>query len=415
MKKIISFGLILVILGGIALSAGNTVFGKTNVFYQSGALFNYQEKQILLAPNSKDIELIEITEDDKLIKINEFKGFGQPIKALIQEKNKKTSALVLTGEQILEYDITDIEKVKLTKKFGNNWQYSDYYYDIAVYGNNKFLTAGKNGIALWDGNTANYLEKIYDKETYGVSGFKKAIYAVSEEGAILFNAQRDKFVDKYMRVGQQRHQLFVDEEGLGFFPGDDVIKLRTFSSYKNLEHPSGAGNAVDGLPKSKFVYFVNGWGVYKLDKSLNIIARYNASNNPGEWTSGVNVSNLKQGARITVFNGKNILLLDEDLNLLDEYHYVESYNTGLEERHFKISPAGAKPGHPVLITGKGFWPGETVDFQFGDKIQQLIANNNGIIFKVTEVPNMIAETIAILLKGILSKYSHGFHFRIDSI
>jgi len=413
MKKIISFGLILVIIGGIALSAGNTVFGKINVFYQSGELFNYQDKQILLAPNSINIELIEITENDKLVKINEFNGFGQPTKALILEKNQQISALVLTGEQILEYDITDIEKVKLLKKFGNNWQYSDYYYDIAVYGNNKFLTAGKNGIALWDANTDNYLEKIYDKETYGVSGFKKAIYAVSEEGAILFNAQRDKFVDKYMRVGQQRHQLFVDEEGLGFFPGDDVIKLRTFSRYKNLEHPSGAGNAVDGLPKSKFIYFVNGWGVYKLDKEFNILGKYNASYNPGEWASGVKVFNLKQGARVIVFNGKNILLLDEDLNLLNEYAYSVLYNTGLEERQFKISPSHAKPGHPVLITGKGFWPGETVDFKFGDTIEKLTANNNGIIFKVTEVPNMLAEIVAIFLRGILSKYSHGFHFRID--
>lgn len=384
--------------------------GERNIFYQSGDFFNYKKKQVLIAPNDREIEFIEIVDGNKLVKLNEFKTLGSPNHILFKKINGVDYIFSLEGDSIVQYDLSDLDSVKMVKKRGPFWSHYDYYHDIDHYHGNYFLTAGKNGITIWSAPTFNYEENVYKKEAYGVAGYNKSIYAVGEEGAILINAERDVTIDKYLETGNHQHKPFIDDIGRGYFPGDDAIKFRTFSKYKNLAHPSGAGNAAAGFENSEYVYFANGWDVYKLDKALNVIEKEPAGIKPGDWAMGLKAINLAEGKRIVVFNAKSILLMDENLKLLDRYSYAPfHHNTALRKRSIKISPASGKAGHPLMIAAKGFWPGEAVSLYIGAEIFELKADNAGNIFKMTEIPSALPGSIIdILITGSQSGYEHNF-------
>lgn len=386
--------------------------GKKNVYYQSGELLIRGDRQILIAPNGREIEFIEISKKDKLIKLNEINAIGNPYQILIKETPTGTYAISLEGDFIVEYDISDLTSIKVIKKIGPLGKDYDYYYDIAPYKENKFLTAGEKGITIWDANTLSILEKIYDKRTTNVEGYNSSIYAFGEEGAIIFNAERKKIVDPYIKSSLHQHQIFVDEIGTGYFPGDDALKMRTYTTYKNFAHPSSVGNAAAGFYGSNLIYFANGWDVYKLDKNLNILDTKISSGKSGEWSAGLRTCDLDQGKRIIVFNGQDILLMDEDLNVLDEYSYTPSDNSILSEKTMKISPKQGKIGQPVMVAASGFWPGETVGFNFAGFAYTLRANDLGEIFEMAEVPQAKAGKTNISIVGKQSSFSHSAPFEV---
>lgn len=385
---------------------------KKNVYYQSGEFLIQGDRQILMVPNGREIEFLEIAKNDKLIKLREINALGDPYNALIRENQTGTYAIVLEGDFVVQYDISDLSQIKVVKKMGPYWKHYDYYYDIAPFRGNRFLTAGEKGITIWNADTLTVMEKAYEKKTRAVESYNESIYAISDEGAIIFNAEREKIIDPYIRIGEHRHQIFVNDEGIGYFPGDDALKLRTYTSYKNMPHPSPAGNAAAGF--NGIVYFANGWDVYKLDKDLNLIKNITASRKSGEWSSGLKTVDLDQGKRVIVFNGSDILLLNEDLKILDEYSYTPSNAEILSSKTMKISPRHGGPKQPVMVAGSGFWPGETVNLYVGVRKYELRANDAGDVFKMAEVPEdaKIGKT-NILMSGTQSGFSHSAVFEIQ--
>lgn len=414
MKKKFLFGLTFCLLVIAPYFWAGKLIGEKNTFYQSGDFFYNNGKQMLAVPNGREIEFIEVTRGDKLTKVNEVKGFKGPSRVVVKNLQGTNYAFVLEEDMIVEYDLTDLNQIKIVKKAGPFWNRYDYYFDIAPYTNNRLITAGERGISVWDANTLNFLEKIYDKKTYDLEGYNDSIYAVSEEGAVIFTAQRKKIVDSYIKVGEHQHDPFVDESGNGYFPGDDVLKKRDLREYKNFPNRSGAGNAVDGFLPSKFIYFANGWEIEKLDKNLNkVVARYNTSTASGKWASGIKTLNLAQGKRIVVFNGASILLFDENLKLLNEYYYMPSYSQIREEKTMRVNPKRGPVGTPVMISGSGFWPGEIIEFTFGNDSSKLRADNIGHILKTVKIPDVLPGNLIIHMAGKESGYEHAFNFKVE--
>lgn len=414
MKRLIlvSFVLFILLLRPILIAQGAE--SGEQFFYQSGDIIKDNDRQILMAANGREIELIEIGGNDKFYKFDEFDTLGEPTRVMAAKVENRNHAVVLGGDKIALYDLGNLNNIILKKRLGPYWSKYDFYYDLSPYVGNKFLTAGKKGIAIWDSNTLDNLEYIYDKKSYGVAGFNYAVYAVTEEGALIMNAERKRTIDSHIKVGEHNHKPFVDAIGVGYFPGDDVVKMRTYTNYKNMANPSGAGNAIDGFPNSRFIYFVNGWEIQKLDKNLKLIRKYSAGNKKGAWMSGIKAARLAQGNRIIVFNGAGgILLLDENLRRLAEYNYIPVYNLNVAQGSLKVSPTHTKPGYPVMVVGRGFWPGENVKLSFADQKYDLFANNIGMAFKMLEAPRVAAKNALIFLQGVKSGYNHIFNFIID--
>ncbi|MFH0853869.1 MAG: hypothetical protein V1891_00005 [bacterium] len=410
MKKITAIFLFIVIL---LIPFAETTLGKKNVYYQAGDHFKYAGKEILAAPNGREVELIEITRGDKFNKYQEFKTFGEPNNIIVETIGGNFTAIVLEGKIIASYNLNDLNSVKAENKIGPYWQFSDFYYDISPYIGNKFLTAGKNGISLWDIDGLQYKEKIYDKAAYGIAGYNYSIYGLTLDGALIFNAEGKKIVDKYIKVSEKSHKIFVDDQGVGFFPGDDVIKLRTSLEYKNLAHPSGVGNATSGFSGDKYIYFVNGWNIYKLDKDFNIILKENTSLESGDWSAGVIAVDLSQGKRVVVFNGNSMLLFDEELKLLDKYFYMPYSKENLQDKTMRVNPRHGSPGSHVLISGGGFCPGEEISLSFAGDMYILKANNKGETFKMAETPDILPGKANVLMKGKKSGFEHSFLFEVE--
>lgn len=412
MKKIILPFIVFIVAVSSLYSFVPKTIGETAVYYQSGELYFSYGKQILAAPNGREIDFLEIAKNDKLVKISEAKAVGSPYQALIKKDAEGTYAIVLEGDFIIYYDISDINNITVVKKVGPFWKDYDYYYDIAPYTENRFLTAGEKGITIWDANNLSILEKIYDKRTDSVESYNNSIYAIGEEGALIFNAERKKIRDSYIKTDIHQHQIYIDDIGTGYFPGDDVLKLRTYSSYKNMPNPSGAGNAVAGFKNSEFIYFANGWNVYKLTKDLKIIKTLHTTRKNGEWTAGLKALELSQGKRLIIFNGIDILLVDENLNILDEYNYRPYVSGGIQSCTMKISPAYGAAGNPVMVTASGLWPGETAILKFGSDSYFMEANNLGEIIKMVDAPNALPGKINISVSGKQSGIGHSFMFEV---
>ncbi|MFH1029912.1 MAG: hypothetical protein V1770_01480 [bacterium] len=407
MKKLISISIFLTTL--LIPFLGITL-GESNVYYQTGDYFEYAEKQMLAVPNGREVELIEITRDDRFSKYQEFKTLGEPTNIIVKKDDGGFTAVTLEKDIIASYDFNDLNNIRVKNK---REQCNDFYYDISPYKKDNFLTAGEKGISIWKTENLENIEKIYDKASYGVSGYNNSIYALTDEGAFILNAERKKVKDNYMKIGDHLHKVYVDENGRGFFPGDDVIKFRTASEYKNLSHPSGAGNAVSGFADDNYVYFVNGWSIYKLDKDFNIIAKANTSLENGNWSAGILSADLPQGRRLAVFNGNNLLLFDERLNLLDKYCYMPFSTKILSEKTMRVNPRHGSTGLPVFISGSGFWSGEEVNVIFAGEKYILQANNKGEAFKMVEIPKMLPGKANILMRGLNSGIEHGFWFTIE--
>ncbi|MFH0853955.1 MAG: hypothetical protein V1891_00460 [bacterium] len=414
MKKIILIAPISIIAIASLYFFIPTTRGEKNVYYQSGELIIQEGKQILVAPNGREIEFIEIAGNDKLIKKNEIEALGSPYQVLIKETLAGTYAIVLEGDFISYYNISDLNNATLIKKLGPFWKNYDYYYDIAPYTENKFITAGEKGITIWNTDTLSILEKIYNKRTDNVESYNSSIYSIGEEGVIIFNAERREIRDPYIKTGKHQHQIFVDDIGTGYFPGDDVLKLRTYTSYKNMSHPSQSGNAIAGFYKDSSIYFANGWNVYKASATdLKIIKTIPVSRKKNEWGAGIKAFDLSQGKRLVIFNGNNILLADENLNILDEYEYLPITAKLFNSKTMRVSPVKGFSGNSVIVAANGFWPGEDVSLKFEDKLYELKSNNAGEIEKVIEVPKLPPCKTPILTTGKLSGFSHSFMFEIQ--
>lgn len=386
---------------------------EQGIFYQSGELLNDHGRQILVVPNLRETEILEITKDDKLIKNGSFKNAGSASNVMVNKNEFGSSLIMLEGDMIVEYDANDLNNVGVIRKIGPFWKNYDYYYDMEPYGNNEFLTAGEKGITVWDKNTLSVITKVYDKKTYDVAKYNRSIYGLGEEGAVIINAEGKKIFDKFIKTGLHQQKIFVDGIGTGYFPGDDVLKLRTFTDYKNLAHPSGSGNGVDGFPDDGFIYFVNGWDVWKVNaKNLTLVKKVNASKERGEWAAGIKALELSQGKRIVVFNGQNILLFDTALNLLDKYSYRQISIPALSTRTMKVNPAYGGIGNPLTVTGTGFWPGERVILKIGPDNYELRADNHGEVLKIAKVPDVLTESIKVSMSGKQSGMGHSFDFKI---
>lgn len=410
MKKLISIFIFAIML---LIPFAETTFGKKDAYYQAGDHFEYAGREILAVPNGREVELIEITRDDKFNKYQEFKTVGEPNNIMVKTDGGNYTAVVLEGSIIAAYDFNDLSNVRIKNKIGPYWQFSDFYYDIAPYMKDKFLTAGKEGISLWEIDGLQYKEKVYQGSSYGVAGYNYSIYAATEDGAVILNAEKKKIVDNHMQIGEHLHKPYVDRSGKGFFPGDDVLKSRTISSYKNWEHPSNSGNAVTGFQDDPYIYFVNGWNIYKMDKELNIVGQVNTSSESGNWSAGVTALELPQGRRLVVFNGSDILLFDEAPHLLDKYSYMPYANNNMPDKSMRVYPSKGEPGSPALVKGSGFWPGEEIELMFGGQRYLLEANNKGEAFKMAEVPDVLPGKINILMRGSKSGVEHSFWFIVE--
>ncbi|MFH0857010.1 MAG: hypothetical protein V1860_03880 [bacterium] len=410
-KKLVSISIILT--AGIVIFAARKINSEQGIFYQCGELLNDNGRQILVVPNLKETEFLEIAKNDKFIKRGSFQNAGSASNVMINKNEYGNSIIAIEGDIIVEYDANNLNNVKVIRKIGPFWKNYDYYYDMEPYGNNEFLTAGEKGITVWDRNTLSIITKVYDKKTYDVAKYNRSIYGLGEEGAIIINAEGRKIYDKYIRTGLHKQKIFVNDIGVGYFPGDDVLKLRTFTDYKNLAHPSGAGNGVDGFQDYDFIYFVNGWDVWKVkEKDLTAVKKVNASKERGEWAAGVKTMELAQGKRVVVFNGQDILLFDTDLTLLDKYTYKKDFIPSLTAKTMKVSPPYGNSGDSLIVAGSGFWPGETVILKIGPDIYELKADNIGEVSKAAKVPDVSSASIKVSMSGKQSGFGHSYDFKI---
>lgn len=408
MKKKSLLSISIILTAGIVIFAAKSK-SEQGIFYQYGELLS----QILVVPNLKETEFLEISRDDKFIKRGSFNNAGRAGNLMVNKNEYGYSIISLEGDMIVEYDVNDLYHVKTIRKIGPFWKNYDYYYDIEPYGNNEFLTAGEKGITVWDINTLSIITKVYDKKTYDVAKYNRSIYGLGEEGTVIINAEGRKIFDKYIKSSIRQQKIFVNDIGIGYFPGNDVLKLRTFTDYKNLANPSGSGNGVDGFKNYKYIYFVNGWDVWKVNQNdLTVVKKVNVSREKGEWGAGVKAVELKQGKRIVVFNGADILLFDADLNLLDKYVYQETSVPALSATTMKVSPRSGYIGNPVSVVGSGFWPGEKVILKVGSDSYEITADNIGEASKVAKVPDVSSASIKVSMSGKQSGFGHSYDFGI---
>jgi len=394
---ILSFFAALFLVNGIAEA-------KVKPYY-SGDAINYNESTIVGTVNMGYFELFK-TENGNLNKVSVIRSEGDKFSdnkdifdCVFRNENGVLYVYLVDGRHLLKYDISDLYFPRLVfKQSDNSW---DWYYGVKVAGG-RIYTISNKGIKVWNENLI--VTDVYDLKIENAHNLK-----ISEKGNYFFFVDKDKVkvYDTGARSYKSEIQLtvndinsrkiFNDENEGKIYVADDfgLVKMDFDGGRKSVfKHNSKMGYDADGLPDGKYVYFTDGMGVVKINKSdLKPSAwRYSYELAKGEtWAMGLKVvGGGQKGTEVVIFANNGIAVLDGNLKKI-AFSESNIDNIGpFEPLALSVDKNRAPRGANFLLTGRGFMQSEPVDVMIGGAKYILRVDANGRFSQILTVPDKIS-------------------------
>lgn len=400
--------------------------GKTNSklqTYYSGDAVNFNNTIVFATTNSEKLEVFQM-ENNIISKTLELKNYNSLFNindsfsdAKLSVENGQLYVYAVSQYTLYKYDISTLTSARLVAKSSNT--YWEWYQRVDRLGDN-IATISAKGV------------KIFNKDLQVIDSYN---FAVGNPYSIRSNASQqyifaldNDLIKVYDRISRSvvreipfgfvyksnNHRAYYDSLRNEIYAVDDSYTKKfdlsgnVLATYKHLEQP---GYEVDSTYGNSYFYFSNGMGVVKMNKEDFKVAKYaftNESGGPQGWAMGLKVVNTDKGDVVVVFNGSNIIILDQNLKKIDAIKSnVTTINNSANENLFLILNNNLSlVGSPLTVSGGGFWSQEPLTISLGENNFSTQANNNGRFSKEIITPSLRAGKYDVKVIGVNSGLSY---------
>jgi len=411
-------------LAFITISANQT-HGKKRSYYTGDAI-RFNNATYIGTTNTDKFELFVLKNGTLLHKASvvspDYKYDKFYDVKFIKDGNNLYAYLV-NGKRMYKYNITNPMTPKLTKTINDN---SWYWFSAVDEFNGQLATIGNKGVKIWNDNmqvinTYNVINKD-SAENISFSENGTFIFNIVNGHIKVFDTQQRQYVLDIKLETKDNHirKIYNNTEDSTIYVVDDKsIKKYDFRGNlkKEFVHTGHIGYDVIESNYGNNVYFSDGKGIVKTDKEGLIPNdwKYTTSLTPnGGWAMGIKVvSTGYNNENIVIFNGSNILVLDNNLEMIDYIEATEEDNRPKEALYLKLDKNRGVGGSLIALRGGGFAPNDNLTIEFGNKTLTLEADKNGRFNRIIGVPNILPTRTDIKVTGELSGLSYSISFEIE--
>ncbi len=399
-----------------------------NVSYYSGDAIYFKDKLFVSSTNSNSLEVFKLTGDslERIAKVqavdsrfNTYKDFND---SRFNVEGDKLYIYAVSEYSLYKYQVIDFNSLVLEKKVKNNsWE---WYNRVDKFGQN-IVTIGPKGVRVWSSN----MDII---NAYDISNIDNPYnITASSSNNYIFNLLGDKLyvIDKNTR--QTISTITVNfKQDLGnrkiyfnpitekIFVVDDFLAKKYNVSgtlEANFQHLSYPGYDVSSISNG-YIYFSNGLGIVKLNQSdLSLISSQETVNlgGAGGWAMGLKMVNTVKGEKAVVFNGSNILVLDQNLNKIASILSGNNDELEIKENLFlNLSHTQTSINSQVSVSGGGFATNETIIISIEKENFSTQTDILGRFEKIITIPNLKAGRTDIKAVGQESGRSYSISIEI---
>jgi len=303
----------------------------------------------------------------------------------------------ISGFSIYKYDISDLNSPSLVKSSTNS--YWEWYSRVDKFGDD-MVTISNRGVKVLNSN----LDVIdsYDIKNdipYNISsaGSDQYIFSTTKNQISVFDRtsrQVIKNININYRSASGNRSLYFDSYSQMVYAVDDYSakKFDLNGALKSTFDHSGNPGYDVASSNNEYLYFSNGIGVVKLEKStMKLLDSQVTGGIAGSegWAMGMKVVSNSTGDKVVVFNNSSILVLNDKLNKLAYVRAgVDSRPDVKENLFLRLNTVSASTNSIVNLTGGGYYPNEKLMISFGDTKIVGQADESGRFKQIMTVPSV---------------------------
>jgi len=397
MKKVLlGFLAVIVVVGSTALPA------KTKVrAYYSGDSIVYNDTVIVGSANTESLEIFKL-EDQKLTRFVNIKPYNYRFGTYdsffdlkFNQEGGRLYVYAISGFSLYKYDISDLNSASLVKSSANS--YWEWYSRVDKFGDD-IVTISARGVKVFNHNME--VVDAYDIKNdipYNIrsTNSNDYIFNINHDQISVFDRGARKVV-KNINVD---YRSASGNRSLYFDPIDEMVYVVDDYSAKKFDlngalkatfdHSGNPGYDVASFGNEN-LYFSNGLGVVKLDKStMKLLASQVTSGIAGAegWAMGLKVVANSTGDKVVVFNNSSILVLDQNLNKIAYSRAGEDTRPDVKENLFlRLNTVSVNTNSVVNLTGGGYYPYENLAITLHNTKITARADENGRFKQMLTVP-----------------------------
>ncbi|MFA6171743.1 MAG: hypothetical protein WCW77_04960 [Patescibacteria group bacterium] len=309
------------------------------------------------------------------------------------EENGSLNVYLTSGRYLYKYNIGDVYNPIFIKKVKDNS--NDGWISGFEKSSARIVTIGTKETKIWNDNLeiidSFKITNIDNPYNIRFSADGRFIINVKEDKAEIFDTAVRRITGEVpiktnsalnRKVYAGDYIYAVDDQRVIVFDYDAEI----VGSFK---HTSNMGYDADAIPGGKYVYFSDGKGIVKLDRSgLTAADWVNIDKLPVQygWAMGMKVLEVSGKSYIVAFCNSYIGIFDEKLDLASFYRSREETFSPVEKVYLGIDKDRAPSGSLIAIHGGGYGQFEKIYIDLVYKRVETVAGEKGRFSIVTEVP-----------------------------
>jgi hypothetical protein len=422
MKKYIFASLFCLLLIFLVVRAGHSQIKA----YYSGDAINFQDQLYVGSTNSDSLEIFKLSDNElkplfKIKPVNDnFGGSGAFYDVKFAVENGHLFAYTISGYTLYKYEVLSDTQLVLNNSSKNN--YWEWYSRLDRFGSD-LVTISGNGVKIWnkDLQVVNAYAVIDKDSPYNLRSYNSDSILDVQNNHLTVYSRTSRAVTLSVPVNYKSNpgnrQSYQDEQGNLFVVDDYYFKKFDVAGniLGNFKHAPFQGYDVSASGANDYIYFTNGAGLVKLDKNTfkEVGYRWTTSlGGPGSWAMGLKVVDVN-GDKVVIFNGSNILVLDQNLRKLADLAATEkSDEASSENLYLNLDHNFAEAGNTITLSGGGYFPNEQLSVNFGGVTTNIQANNHGRFAHAVVVPDLKPSAVDIKVIGADSRLSYSISFTI---
>jgi len=395
-KLLLALLVVIVVVGTTALPA------KTKVrAYYSGDAIVYHDVVVTGSANSESLEVFKL-EGQKLVKFVDIKPYNSRFGTYdsffdlkFNQEDGRLYVYAISGYSLYKYDISDLSSPSLVEVSTNS--YWEWYSRVDKFGDD-IVTISARGVKVF--NHDMDIVDSYDIKNdipYNISsgGSDKYIFNITKDQINVFDRAARKVtknINVDYRSASGNRSLYFDSYDQMIYVVDDYSakKFDLNGALKSTFDHSGNPGYDVASSDNEYIYFSNGLGVVKLEKSnTKLLASQVTGGIAGTegWAMGLKVVANSTGDKVVVFNNSSILVLNDKLNKLAYARAGEDNRPEVKENLFlHLNTVAAQTNSVINLTGGGYHPNEKLTVTIKDTKVAATADENGRFKQTLVVP-----------------------------
>jgi len=426
-RFILVFSVVLIVLGfALYPQAAYNSFERVKTYY-SGDAISYNGRLLIASTNIKGVEIFEV-KNNRINLIKNFSSFDAIYSGssdfndvIFKVETGRLYLYLSDGRYIYKYDLADINNPLLLRQVMDNSY--DWFQSLGRCGDN-LITKGTKGLKIWN----NDFNVIYSNDTINNSEPKnlqleaacKYTFNINGDKVEVFNRfENYNFPSINIKANENHYRkILFDNNNSSFYLVDDwSLKQYNYEGkvLKNFTHISSSGYDVVASADQRYVYFSDGIGVVKSDKSNLKPVKWAYTTDLGGkngWAMRIFAIKNNDGEKVIVFNNSNILVLNENLEKVDSHVSTEPDNSPIGLAFISADKTIASIGQWVNISGRGYIPHEDIKISLGDNYFYPKADDYGKFTYRLQIPSIKSGLHDLTAFGLSSSRTYSIGFKV---